>query len=134
MSGPRSYSTSDASEKPQRNEVILNLQTVTKMLPLVQRIADDILRQHRTLVRLRPEEDALDRQKRQLDWPARQRRYQIKEELVRAEAALLEAVAELQELGLSLLDESLGMIGFPTLVNNRRAYFCWHPGETALQS
>jgi hypothetical protein len=25
------------------------------------------------------------------------------------------------------------LIGFPTLVNNRRAYFCWHPGETALQ-
>ena len=39
MSGPRSHSTSDASEKPERSDTILSLKTVQKMLPLVERIA-----------------------------------------------------------------------------------------------
>ena len=134
MSGPRSYSTSDASEKPERSDAILSLKTVQKMLPLVQRIAKDILTHHRLIIELRPEEDSLDRQKRTLDWPQRQRRYQIKEELARSDRALQDAVAELHELGLSLLDESLGLIGFPTVVNNRRAFFSWHPGEKSLQN
>jgi hypothetical protein len=133
MSGSRSYSTSDASEKPERTEVVLSLKTVQKMLPLVQRITSDILTNRRAILRLQPEEDRLDRQKRLLDWPQRQRRYQVKEELVMADRAAQEASAELHELGLLMLDDLIGRIGFPTLVNNRRAYFCWHPGDDSLQ-
>ncbi len=132
MSGSRSYSTSDASEQPERDEV-LSLQTVQKMLPLVQRIAKDIVAQHREILHLQPEENRLDRQKRQLDWPMRQRRYRVKEELAGLDNAKQGAVTELQELGLALLDESFGLIGFPTLVNDRRAYFTWHPGQESLQ-
>jgi hypothetical protein len=33
-----------------------------------------------------------------------------------------------------LLDDLQGRVGFPTLVNNRRAYFSWHPGEEGLHS
>lgn len=134
MSGSRSFSTSDASEQPERGEVVLSLKTVNKMLPLVQRIAGDVLASHRATLRLQPEEDRLDRQKRTLDWPSRQRRYQIKEELASAGRDLEAARAELYELGLVLLDDSIGQIGFPTLVNNRRAYFSWHPAETTVQN
>jgi hypothetical protein len=134
MSGSRSYSTSDASEKPERDEAVLSLKTVQKMLPLVQRIVTDILAQQHALLRLQPEEEHLDRKKRLLDWPQRQRRYQIKEELAGADLALQAALAELHELGVALLDEGAGLIGFPTLVNNRRAYFSWRPGETSLQN
>jgi hypothetical protein len=134
MSGSKSFPTSDASEKPERNEVVLSLKTVQKMLPLVQRIATDILAYHRVIICLQPEEERLDRQKRTLDWPQRQRRYQIKEELAIAGRDLQEAVAELHELGLVVLEESIARIGFPTLVNNRRAFFCWNPGDESLQS
>src|SRR5205823_1443002 len=98
----RSYPTSDASEIPERSEVVLSLTTVQKMLPLVKRISNDILMNQRVLNCLHPEEEQLDRQKRSLDWPQRKRRYQIKEELAVADLAMQEALAELRELGLVL--------------------------------
>ena len=132
MSGSRSYPTSDASESPERNEVVLSLKTVNKMLPLVQHIAHDIVEGRRVVARLHPEEERLDRQRRTLDWPGRERRYSIKEEIAKAEKELEVALTELHELGLVLLDETQGRIGFPTMVNNRRAFFSWHLGEEGL--
>ena len=134
MSGSRSFPTSDASESPERQEVVLSLKTVNKMLPLVQQIAHDIVEGHRAIASLHPEEDRLDRQKRNLDWPERKRRYEIKEEMGKAEKALEVAHNELRELGIVALDELLGRIGFPTMVNNRRAYFSWRLGEDGLQN
>jgi hypothetical protein len=134
MSGSRSYPTSDASESPERGEVVLSLKTVHKMLPLVQQIAGDIVTSHRTVERLHPEEERLDRQRRSLDWPMRHRRYEIKEEIAKAEKELEVALAELRNLGVILLGDLVGQIGFPTMVNNRRAYFSWRPGEEGLQS
>jgi len=40
----------------------------------------------------------------------------------------------MQVLGLTLLDAEIGRVGFPTLVNDRRAYFSWRPGEEGLHS
>src|SRR6266852_5748555 len=104
MSGSRSYPTSDASESPERNEVVLNLKTVQKMLPLVQQIAQDIMARHGAIERLQPEEECLDRQRHSLDWPRRQRRYEVKEELAKAAKELEIATAELRDLGLSVLN------------------------------
>src|SRR5262245_14806431 len=134
MSGSRSYPTSDASESPERNELVLSLKTVHKMLPLVQRIAHDIVEGNRAIALLHPEEERLDRIKRNLGWPERKRRYEIKEELGKAEKELEIAHAEVRELGLVVLDELLGRIGFPTMVNNRRAYFSWALGEDSLST
>jgi hypothetical protein len=134
MSGSRSFPTSDASETPERGEVVLSLKTVNKMLPLVQQIANDIVTSRRTAARLHPEEGRLDRQRHSLDWPGRQRRYEVKEEIGRAEKDLEIALAELRDLGLVLLDDLEGRIGFPTMVNNRKAYFSWHLGEDGLHS
>jgi hypothetical protein len=134
MSGFKSYPTSDASESPERNETVLSLKTVQKMLPLVQQIAHDIVTSHAAIARLHPEEERLDRQKRDLGWPERKRRYEIKEELARADKDLEIAHAELHDLGLAVLDELLGRIGFPTMVNNRRAYFSWLLGDEKLHT
>jgi hypothetical protein len=35
-------------------------------------------------------------------------------------------------LGVVLLDAELGLVGFPTLVNNQRAYFAWKPGDEGI--
>src|SRR5207237_1122288 len=84
--------------------------------------------------RLQPEEERLDRQRRTLDWPMRQRRYEVKEELAKADQQREVALTELRELGVVLLNELEGRVGFPTMVNNRRAYFTWHLGEEKLQN
>ena len=134
MSGSKGFRTPDASDKPERGEVNLNLKTVQRMLPLVQRIVDDILASKKAVLQLQPLEQSLDRQRRELTWPERQRRYQIKDEITQADSSLQDAISELRELGVVLLDSDQGRVGFPTLVNNRRAYFSWHPGEEGLHS
>ena len=133
MSGSRSFSTSDASESPERTEVVLSLTTVHKMLPLVQQIAGDIVTSHKSIARLLPEEEVLDHKRHSLDWPERKRRYEVKEELAKADKELEVAHTELRELGLVILNELEGGIGFPTMVNNRRAFFAWHMGDASLQ-
>ena len=79
-----------------------------------------------------PEEEILDSKRRTLAWPGRQRRYHIKEELAQAENAALAARTELEELGVVVLDAELGRVGFPTMVNNRKAFFSWQPGNEGL--
>src|SRR3954454_17302304 len=122
MNGFKGNQAPDASERPEQGEIILSLSTVHKMLPLVRRIVDDILTSQKTLLRLQPEEERLDRQKRSLDWPKRQRRYRLKDEVAGAEHAIQDAREELQSLGVVLLDATIGRVGFPTMVNNRAAY------------
>ncbi len=134
MSESKSYPASDASEASNHGDTVLSLKTVHKMLPLVRRIAGDIVTGHATLIKMQPEEDTLDRQRHSLAWPGRQRRYQVKEEIANAEKELEILFAELRELGLVCLDEAAGRIGFPTLVNNRRAFFSWTAAEKDLRT
>jgi hypothetical protein len=134
MNGSKGYRASDASERPDRGEVVLNLNTVQRMLPLVRHIVEDFLASQENLSRLHPEEGRLDRQRRSLDWPARQRRYRLKEEIARIENMLAGAREELDDLGVVLLDAEVGRVGFPTMVNNRKAFFSWRPSEDGLHS
>jgi hypothetical protein len=115
-------------------EVAFSLKTVHKMLPLVQRIVDDILKRQQAVQALEPEQARLDRQKRGLEWPHRQRRYQLQDDLAKAEQALSEVNEELAGLGVTLFDDEAGRVGFPTMVNNRRAFFSWQIGEEGLHS
>jgi hypothetical protein len=134
MNGSTGNKAFGASEKPERGDVILSLSTAQRMLPLVQHIVEDIRSSQEALARLAPEQEQLFRVRRSLAWPERQRRYQIQEEIAGAERRLSEAHEEMQGLGLTLLDAEIGRVGFPTLVNDRRAFFSWQPGEEGLQS
>ncbi len=131
MNGSTGNMASGAPE--QRGEIILSLSTVQRMLPLVQRIVEDILLHQKALERLGPEQENLDRQRRQLAWPERQRRYQLREDAAGVERGLQEALHELAGLGVALLDFELGRVGFPTRVNDRPAFFSWKPGEDGLR-
>ncbi len=132
MSGSKGYRASDASNKSEGRDAMLNLKTVQRMLPLVQKIVADLLLQQRSVDRLQPEAERLERQRRNLDWDARQRRYQLQDELASAERGLQHAGEELSGLGVVLLDAEFGKIGFPTMVNNRQAYFAWQPGDEGV--
>src|SRR4051812_8593232 len=132
MNGSKGYSASDAPDTPDRGETVLSLKTVQRMLPLVRRIVDDILAHRQALARLLPEEELLDDARRKLAWPQRQRRYHIKDERTKVGLDLQAALDELHALGVMLLEPTAGRVGFPTMVNNRRAYFSWQPGEDVL--
>lgn len=134
MNGSKGYRAPDASEKSVESLPILSLTTVQKMLPLVERILGDYLASKHSALRLQPEEASLDRDKSSLTWPERQRRYEIKDKLATAEATMNAVVEELDTLGVVLLDGELGRVGFPTMVNNRRAYFSWRHGEDGLHA
>ncbi len=121
--------TSGSSEKPDRHEEPLTLEVARRMLPLVQRVVGDILRHNQQLATLLPEQERLDQQRRKLAWPDRLRRYNLREEIAQEEHNLLDARAELEVLGLEMLDARTGRLGFPTIVNDQAAFFSWLPGE-----
>ena len=130
-----SYDKEDLShDEITRPDKVLNLRTVNKMLPLVQHIVADILRRHDELGRLNPAQDRLERRKRELTWSQRKQRYLLQEDIANQDRGILDALEELQDLGVVLLDPEEGRVGFPTLVNNRPAYFTWRPGEEGLRS
>lgn len=132
MNGSTENRASGASEKPGGSENILSLPVTRQMLPLVMKIVEEIVGRGQRIDRLHLEKERLDRQRRSLGWPERRRRYLLQDEIADEERHLQDAFAELEVLGVILLDGSEGRVGFPTLVNERRAFFTWQPGENEV--
>ena len=133
MNGFTEHQASGASEASGQSGVVLTWATAQSMLPLVRQVVADILQHANRLALLEPEKDRLDRVRLSLDWAGRSRRYQVSEEIVKANARLQEARSELDGLGVALVDLEIGQVGFPTIVNNRRAYFSWRPADEGLE-
>jgi hypothetical protein len=104
------------------------------MLPYVQGILNELAERRQVLGRLHPQQDRLERQKRSLSWKERKERYLIQDEIAVHDRGILDALDELQSLGVVILDEEESRVGFPTMVNNRPAFFTWQPGEQGLHS
>jgi hypothetical protein len=122
-----------ASAKSKRKDVNLDLPTARQMLPLVKSIVRDIVDRRLLLNRLHPEQQSLERHRRELKWTERERRYHIQEEIAAAEGAYKQAISELRELGLALVDVTIGRVAFPTRINGRPAVFTWQPDEENVQ-
>jgi hypothetical protein len=133
MNGSTENRAGNAPEKSAGREVVLNLGTARKMLPLVAHIGSEIFDLHRRLALLEPEQARLDRQRHSLDWPARSRRYQVRDELAQVEEKLKAVRLELEQLGIVLIDPAAGRVGLPTVVNGHRAFFSWMPGDEGLR-
>jgi hypothetical protein len=125
----RTSGTPDHAGAPPR---LLTWQASKAMLPLVGRVAQDIVTHTDDLLALKSELASLDARQRQLSWPERSRRYDLAEKVTIAESDLKKAITELDSLGVALLDARTGLVGFPTMVNQRRAFFNWAPGEDDL--
>src|ERR1700694_4076789 len=98
MNGFTEPRASGASEQPGQGEQILTWGASQAMLPLVGRIAADIVAHNARLARLQPELERLDRQRRVLSWPQRSRRYALQDEIASVDSALQENLAELSGL------------------------------------
>ena len=121
-----------ASAKSKRKDVNLDLPTARQMLPLVQSIVTDIVTNRDQLNKLHPEQENLERHRRDLSWLERERRYHIQDEITATEGAYKQAVTELKELGLALVDGKSGRVAFPTRINGRPAVFTWQLGEDSV--
>lgn len=132
MSGFIENRESEASQQLGAPGRMLTWHAGVAMLPLVGRIARDVSERHGRLAGLRAELARLEEYRRELTWPLRARRYQLEDEVAVADAGYRAVVAELEALGVALIDAEEGLVGFPTLVNQRRAYFSWRPGEDTL--
>src|SRR5262245_43206817 len=131
MSG-YSKRASNSSKSSAKTEVVLDLPTVFRMLPLVQRIVGDLLAVEVEHGRLMQEQADLDGNRRNLSWPERKRRYDVQEDIRRVENQRRELVHEMEAMGLSVVDVIQGRIGFPTIVNQKPAFFSWQPGEETV--
>jgi hypothetical protein len=133
MNGSTENPTSASFDRGSGTDAVLTWSAACRMLPLVRQIVDELVQHNASLARLQPEKDRLDRNRRQLAWPERSRRYGLQEEIALEEQKAGHALAELEALGVALVDPALGQVGFPTMVNNRKAYFSWRPGEESIQ-
>src|SRR5688500_536821 len=106
MSGFTEYQASGAPDLGGRRDVMLTWPQAQGMLPLVRQIASDIIVHVQTLTKLEPEKERLDRHRRDLVWPERQRRYQLTDAISGHYRGLQAACGELETLGLLLLDEN----------------------------
>jgi hypothetical protein len=135
MNGSTEHRASGASEEsPGRRYPVLNLATTRRMLPLVRQVVADLRQSHQRLRQVRPECEHLDRNRRALTWPLRQRRYQLRDEIAALEKSLVDALTELEGLQVALLDLEAGRVGFPTAVNGQQAFFSWSPAEDTIDS
>lgn len=132
MSGFIENRASGASEQSGSPDRILTWQACKAMLPLVSRVAHDLAASNDRLRGLYAELAHLEKHRRTLDWPQRHRRYQLEDEIAAAESEARVLGGELETLGVALLDGSCGLVGFPTRVNDRPAFFSWMPGEGEL--
>ena len=127
MSKPKSRRTAGPAERPQTRATV-SLTTARRMLPLVARIVAEIQARWQRLTQLETEQQDLDRRRRALAWPQRERRYQVADEIAAEQRLLQDAVAELEQLEVLLVDPVLGEAAYPTTMNGRRAYFIWRAG------
>src|SRR5262245_54157957 len=123
---------SNPSRSQGREVIILDLPTVRKMLPLVRHVVAELLAIDQQVGPLVREQVVLERNRRTLSWPERQRRYQLQDDVTRLNQQRKEAVAELDGLGVQLIEPVSGRVGFPTIVNTKPAFFSWQPGEVEV--
>ena len=123
---------SNPAPKPRRKDAAIDLGTARAMLPLVRGILDDLREQTQLLADLAPEQDRLERHRRDLSWQERQRRYAIQDEVARIERRVAGVAAELDGLGVTLVDALGGEVDFPARINGRNAAFSYVAGEAAL--
>lgn len=110
---------------------LFTVDEANRTLPLVRRIVEDVVRQHRIW-----REKILE-----LDLVASSSR--AEEPRLRAEVLEKEAQElareidgyqkELEELGIQLKDRRLGLVDFPSDLAGKRVLLCWRLGETEVQ-
>lgn len=110
---------------------LFNVDEANKTLPLVKRIVEDVVRQHR-LWREKILELDLVASSARADEP-RDRADQLEQEAQALAREIDGYQRELEELGILLKDRRLGLVDFPSEMGGRRVLLCWRLGEAEVQ-
>lgn len=100
-------------------------------IPLIRRIARDIVNRN-DLLRASREELRQRSQGNAVLTP--RQRFQLEDAVRELRAQLRSLIDELHRVGVTLLDPSLGEVGFPTIVNGSLAYLVYRTTDDAVQS
>ena len=106
-----------------RRKKLFTLDEANRALPLVRRIALDIVRIH---------EEATILHSRLEHRTRSQQRSEIESSLERAVDRLNDLIEELKEIGCELKDYRMGLIDFVGKHQGREIYLCWRLGEDQI--
>ncbi|MBI4604379.1 MAG: DUF2203 domain-containing protein [Planctomycetes bacterium] len=112
---------------PSRPKKTFSLDEANRTLPLVERIARDLVRVNAEAARVHEEAQAQARKGRRVRASEAEDRL---EELGDQIGVLLE---ELQGLGCVCKDTAVGLVDFPARVGDRIVFLCWKLGEPEIR-
>jgi hypothetical protein len=110
---------------------LFTVDNANRTLPLVRRIVEDIVREHRRWQEAIVELDLLISGVR-ADLPD-PRASSLEREIQSIAKELDQFQAELEALGIQLKDRRIGLIDFPSELDGRRVLLCWRLGEPSVQ-
>ncbi len=107
------------------------VEQATRTLPLVRKIVEDVVRQHRRWREAILELDLVASTARADDPPDRAEDLEKKAQALARELDGYQR--ELEQLGIQLKDRRLGLVDFPSERDGRRVLLCWRLGEPEVQ-
>ena len=110
---------------------LFTVDEANKTLPLVRRILEDVVRQHRVWREKILELDLVASSSR-ADEP-RERAEQLEREAQALAREIDGYQKELEDLGIQLKDRRLGLVDFPSEMGGKRVLLCWRLGEAEVQ-
>jgi hypothetical protein len=117
MAGPQFFTP--RSVRPSRPRRRFTVEQANKALPLVQRIASDIVATHGQAVKLQQELERVDAKGRA----------DVQRQLEQSMHRLEDLVDELSEIGCELKDYQMGLIDFTGRHKGHDVCLCWKLGE-----
>jgi hypothetical protein len=102
-----------------------------RTLPLVRKIVEDIVREHRRWQESIVELDLLGSVSRP-DLPD-PRAVELEKKIQRIAREIDAFQGELEAIGIQLKDRRIGLIDFPSEMDGRRMLLCWQLGEPSVQ-
>lgn len=110
---------------------LFTVDQANRTLPLVRRIVDDLVREHRRRSEKLVELDLLG-SGATADLPD-PRATALEREIQSLTKEIDGFDRELRALGILLKDPRMGLIDFPANIDGRRVLLCWHLGEPSVQ-
>jgi hypothetical protein len=107
------------------------VEEANKTLPLVRRIVEDVVRQHRVWREKILELDLVASSSRAED--ARSRAQQLESEAQNLAHEIDGYQRELEELGIQLKDRRIGLVDFPSQMGGKSVLLCWRLDEPEVQ-
>lgn len=110
---------------------LFTVDQANRTLPLVRRIVEDLVREHRERSEKVLELDILSTATP--SGPPDSRVVALERQIRVLSRDIEDYERELSALGIQMKDPRMGLIDFPSNLDGRRVLLCWHLGETSVQ-